>query len=174
MIKLPKEVSGIIRTLESAGYQAYCVGGCVRDSLLGITPIDWDISTNALIPELRQLFPEGNVLSEKFGVIRLDFTKDKSDDDGIIADIATFRVEGPYSDFRRPDEVRFVDSIEEDLARRDFTVNALADNPKEILVDPYGGREDLHAKLIRAVGDPEKRFEEDPSRMLREIGRAHV
>jgi len=169
MIKLPKEVSAIIRTLEAEGYKAYCVGGCVRDSLLGITPIDWDVSTNATIADLKRLFPESKVISEKYSVIRLDHTKHEADEDGVIADIATFRVEGPYSDFRRPDEVQFVDTIEEDLARRDFTINALADNPNESLVDPYGGRQDLNAKLIKAVGDPEKRFEEDPSRMLRAI-----
>ncbi len=169
MIKLPKEVSGIIRTLEAGGFKAYCVGGCVRDSLLGITPIDWDISTNALLPDLQRLFPEAKVISEKYSVIRIDHTCGADDDEGIVADIATFRTEGAYTDFRRPDEVEFVQSIREDLARRDFTINALADNPNESLVDLYGGREDIKGKLIRTVGEPGKRFQEDPSRMLRAI-----
>src|SRR5665648_973223 len=114
------------------------------------------------IDQVIEVLPEAKVLNEKFGVARI-----KSEDGNI--DIATFRIEGAYSDHRRPDEVEFITSIEEDLRRRDFTVNAIADNPDKVIVDPFGGREDLKARLIKTVGNPSERFEEDPLRMLRAI-----
>lgn len=162
MIKLPKDVNKVIKILEAGGFETYAVGGCVRDSLLGLSPCDWDIATAAKVEQVIELIPEAKVLSEKFGVAQI-----KSDDGNI--DIATFRTEGVYSDHRRPDEVEFITSIEDDLKRRDFTVNAIADNPDRPVVDPFGGREDLKTKLIKTVGDPAERFEEDPLRMLRAI-----
>lgn len=162
MIKLPKEVSKVIKTLEGAGYETYAVGGCVRDSLLGIPPSDWDLATSALAEDVVRLVEGAKVYSEKFSVCRITF------EEGTV-DIATFRKEGAYSDHRRPDEVEFITSIEEDLKRRDFTVNAIADNPERPIVDPFGGRDDLKERLIRTVGDAAIRFEEDPLRMLRAI-----
>ena len=162
MIKLPKDVNKVIKALECAGFETYAVGGCVRDSLLGLSPSDWDLATSAKINEITQVLPEAKILSEKFGVAQVKF------DEGHV-DIATFRIEGPYSDHRRPDEVEFIDLIEEDLKRRDFTVNAIADNPDKAIVDPFNGREDIKARLIKTVGNPGERFEEDPLRMLRAI-----
>lgn len=169
MIKLPKEVSRIMKTLESKGYEVYAVGGCVRDSLLGKNPLDFDLATNAALDEMKALFPEAKVISEKYSVIRFDYCDQNNEDEGIIVDLAAFRIDGEYSDYRRPDEVIFTDSIEEDLTRRDFTVNAMADNPQKTLLDPYGGRDDLKKKLICTVGDPQIRFREDPLRMLRAV-----
>ncbi|MBK5246199.1 MAG: hypothetical protein JJE49_02855 [Peptostreptococcaceae bacterium] len=162
MIKLPKDVNKVIKALEAAGFETYAVGGCVRDSLLGLAPSDWDIATAAKIKQITEVLPEAKILSEKFGVAQVSF------EDGNI-DIATFRIEGTYSDHRRPDEVKFITSIEEDLKRRDFTVNAIADNPDKPMVDPFGGREDIKERLIKTVGNPAERFEEDPLRMLRAI-----
>lgn len=169
MIKFPKEVSRVFRKLEENGYRVYAVGGCVRDSLLGNNPIDFDLATNAKLDELKELFPDAIVLSEKLSVIRFDYSNPEDEDEGIILDVATFRVDGQYSDYRRPDSVTFVDNIEEDLGRRDFTINAMADNPSQALVDPFDGQEDLKRKLIRTVGDASERFQEDPVRMLRAI-----
>ena len=168
MIKLPKEVNNIIKALEKKGFSAYAVGGCVRDSLTGQQPIDWDLATNAELKDMKKIFPAAKVISEKYSVIRIDHTKE-GDDDGIIADVATFRKEGPYSDKRRPDSVEFVQSIEEDLKRRDFTVNAIADNPSGKIVDPFEGRKDIENRLIRTVGEPMERFSEDPLRMIRAV-----
>ena len=169
MIKLPKEVSRIMKTMEESGYQVYAVGGCVRDSLLGKSPIDFDLATNAGWEEITAVFPEAKVLSEKYSVVRLDYSDPQNEDKGIIVDLATFRVDGKYSDYRHPDTVYFTEEIREDLARRDFTINAMADNPLEALIDPYQGREDLKARLIRTVGDPKVRFCENPIRMLRAV-----
>lgn len=162
MIKLPKQVHQVIKTLEGEGWETYAVGGCVRDSLLGHSPTDWDLATRAEIGEVLRLLPEAKILSEKYHVARIPL------DEGNI-DLVTFRKEGPYSDRRRPDWTERVETIEEDLVRRDFTINALADNPERPIVDPYGGRGDLKDRLIRCVGDPEKRFNEDPLRMLRAV-----
>jgi tRNA nucleotidyltransferase (CCA-adding enzyme) len=162
MIKLTNEVNKIIKRLESEDFETYAVGGCVRDSLLGISPSDWDIATAAKMEKILEIFPEAKILSKKFGVAQLTFAEGN-------VDISTFRIEGPYSDHRRPDEVEFVTSIEEDLKRRDFTINAIADNPERSIVDPFGGREDLKARLIRTVGNPVERFEEDPLRILRAV-----
>ena len=140
MIKFPKEVSRVFRKLEENGYKVYAVGGCVRDSLLGNNPIDFDLATNAKLDELKELFPDAIVLSEKLSVIRFDYSNPEDEDEGIILDVATFRVDGQYSDYRRPDSVTFVDNIEEDLGRRDFTINAMADNPSQALVDPFDGQ----------------------------------
>lgn len=167
MIKLPKNVRDILKTLIDKGFDAFAVGGCVRDSLAGFKPGDWDIATNAKFNELRELFPESKVLSEKYSVIRI-ITGDEDDDEATITDIATFRKDGPYSDGRRPDEVEFVDTIEEDLVRRDFTINAMADNGYRF-VDLYSGKDDIQSKLVRTIREPQESFSEDPVRMLRAI-----
>lgn len=162
MIKLPKEVHRVIKTLEGEGWDTYAVGGCVRDSLLGLAPTDWDLATKAEMEVVLGLLPEAGILSEKYHVVRIPL-------DGGNIDIVTFRKEGPYTDRRRPDWTQRVETIEEDLVRRDFTINAIADNPERPIVDPFGGREDLRNRLIRCVGEPEQRFNEDPLRMLRAV-----
>lgn len=172
---IPKEVVGIAKTLARAGHEAYLVGGCVRDLYTGSEPNDWDIATNALPEQVQELF-EDSMYENDFGTVGV---KTESDDPKLkIVEVTTFRVEGAYSDKRRPDEVKFVNTIEEDLARRDFTINALAiqlmTNDKRPItnsqiIDPYGGEADLKKKVIRAVGDPEERFEEDALRLLRAV-----
>ena len=170
MIKLPKDVKDILAKLSKNGFRAYCIGGCVRDSLCGIKPYDWDIATNAKYEDLKELFPEFKTLSEKYSVIRNTFParEDQDEDSEIIVDIATFRKDGIYSDGRKPDTVTFVDTIEEDLPRRDFTINALADNGFEF-IDVYGGRDDIKNKIVKTIGNASDRFKEDPVRMLRAI-----
>ncbi|MBR0598183.1 CCA tRNA nucleotidyltransferase [Sinanaerobacter chloroacetimidivorans] len=162
MIKLPKEVNKILRTIESAGFEAYVVGGSLRDTLLAKEPEDWDIATSAPMDKILELFPDAHVIGEKFGVVRIR-------EGNITADTAAFRIDGQYSDFRRPDGVIFTANIEEDLSRRDFTINAMAGHPEGGILDLFQGREDLKLRLVRAVGDPAVRFEEDPLRMLRGI-----
>jgi tRNA nucleotidyltransferase (CCA-adding enzyme) len=222
MLRLPKEIAGIMKTIEEGGYQVYVVGGSLRDMLLGIQPADWDLASNAPPARVAELFRDsgsgakivsgddkakssgdGERISgaevaagdevkgggdeaesgdgetksragialgdgsksstgKKYGVVKIQ----KGD---LTADVATLRIDGNYSDHRRPDEVVFTDSIEEDLARRDFTINGMAYHPQKGIIDPYGGRKDLKDRLIRTIGDPEKRFTEDPLRILRGI-----
>lgn len=175
MIKLPREVKKVIKALEESGYDAFAVGGCVRDSLVGLKPFDWDIATSCHLEDMVKIFPEAKVISEKYGVIRLEYIEELFNsegefqgEEGIVIDIATFRKDGAYSDGRRPDQVDFVNTIEEDLPRRDFTMNTVADNGSR-LVDLYGGRDDISKKIIKTVGDAGLRFKEDPVRMLRAI-----
>lgn len=170
MIKLPKDVKDVLAKLSREGYKAYCVGGCVRDSLCGIKPVDWDIATNATYDVLQNLFPDFKTISEKFSVIRKVYEPRESDGEleEITVDIATFRQDGIYSNGRRPDSVTFVNTLEEDLPRRDFTINAMGDNGFEF-VDIFNGREDIKNKIIKTIGDPKERFKEDPVRMLRAI-----
>ncbi len=161
---LPESVSSCIALLENAGHAAWCVGGCVRDHCLGRQPADYDLCTSALPEETERVFAAFPlVLAGKkhgtVGVVR---------EDGVV-EITTFRTEGSYNDNRHPDWVRFVPRVEEDLARRDFTVNAMAWSPTRGFADPFGGREDLQNKVLRAVGDPVKRFREDSLRILRGI-----
>ena len=159
---LPQEVQYCIEALEAAGYQAYAVGGCVRDSLLGLTPADYDLCTNATPHAICQVFAAHQLLhhGQKHGTVGVVL-------DGAVIEITTFRTEGGYEDARHPGWVDFVKNIEEDLARRDFTVNAMAYNPKTGYVDPFGGQEDLKNRILRTVGDPEARFREDALRILR-------
>ena len=161
-MQLPVPVRRCMETLENAGFQCYAVGGCVRDSLLGKTPQDYDLCTDALPEEIAELFAEYDLVrnGEKHGTIGVII-------DHVLYEITTFRTEGGYTDNRHPDWVAFVRDIEDDLARRDFTVNAMAYNPKEGYVDPWGGQKDLQDRVIRAVGDPDTRFTEDPLRILR-------
>ena len=161
---LPANVSCCITTLEKGGHKAYAVGGCVRDSLLGLTPHDYDLCTDAKPEDIADIF-QGHTLvrsGEKHGTIGVVI-------DGSVYEITTFRTEGSYTDGRHPDNVQFVTSVKDDLARRDFTVNAMAYSPSEGLIDPWGGRADLKAKVLRAVGDPQTRFEEDALRILRGV-----
>jgi tRNA nucleotidyltransferase (CCA-adding enzyme) len=163
-MEIPPQVIRTLACLEDGGFSAYVVGGCVRDALIGIEPHDWDITTSALPAQTRELFGSERVLETglRHGTVTLLFPE------GPI-EITTFRSDGPYLDGRRPESVRFVASINEDLARRDFTMNALAFNPHTGLVDPFKGREDIASKLIRAVGEPDKRLQEDALRVMRAL-----
>ncbi len=167
--KIPADISNILKDLNKSGFLAYLVGGCVRDMYMGIEPKDWDITTDAEPEEIQKIFPE-SIYENDFGTVGV---KTDSDDESLkIVEITTFRKEVGYSDKRRPDKIEFAKSIEEDLSRRDFTINAMAlkyeDNSFN-LVDLYGGKKDLSKKIIRAVGDPKKRFDEDALRMLRVV-----
>lgn len=161
---LPESVRMCMDTLNTAGFRSFAVGGCVRDSLLGIMPHDYDLCTNALPEQIRQAFSGFRLVcsGEKHGTIGV------VTDDGVI-EITTFRTEGGYQDGRHPDWVRFVDCLTEDLARRDFTVNAIAYSPEEGYIDPFGGQEDLRCRRLRCVGDPAVRFTEDALRILRGV-----
>ena len=161
-MRLPQAVQYCIASLEAAGFCAYAVGGCVRDSLLGLTPADFDLCTNAKPEEISQVFATHQLLhhGEKHGTVGVVM-------DGQVFEITTFRTEGGYEDARHPNWVKFVDNVEADLARRDFTINAMAYNPATGYVDPFGGREDLENKILRTVGDSEARFREDALRILR-------
>lgn len=161
---LPESVRKCIRKLEKAGYTAYVVGGCVRDALMGITPHDYDLCTNATPEEICQAFEGCKLIrnGEKHGTIGVIMGE-------AVYEITTYRTEGTYADNRHPDWVQFVDRVEEDLARRDFTVNAMAYHPARGYVDPFGGRQDLFDGIIRAVGDADSRFREDALRILRGV-----
>lgn len=161
-IMLPEEIVHMIKTIEDAGYEAYAVGGCVRDSILGRHPEDWDLTSNASRAALEALFPGASVVNKKLGVMRIS-------EGGITADIAAYRIDGEYKDYRRPDTVIFTEEIGEDLRRRDFTMNAIGISPIRGVVDPYRGREDIQRKQICGIGDPRVRFEEDALRILRGI-----
>ncbi len=162
----PKEVSEIALTLAKAGFEAYLVGGCVRDMLLGREPKDWDVATNARPEEIQKLFPE-SVYENSFGTVGV---KTESEDPKLaVIEVTTYRIEGRYTDKRHPDEVKFAKTIQEDLARRDFTVNALAMNLKGEVYDPFGGKNDLKSRIIRTVGSPEERFNEDALRLMRAV-----
>ena len=161
-MKLPQNVLYCIRQLETAGYEVYVVGGCVRDTLLGLVPADYDLCTNAKPEEICRVFTGHQLLhhGQKHGTIGVVLENQ-------VYEITTFRTEGGYEDARHPGWVHFVSSIEEDLARRDFTVNAMAYNPGKGYVDPFGGQQDLKNHVLRAVGDPPTRFREDALRILR-------
>lgn len=161
-MQLPQTVLYCIHALEAAGFQAYAVGGCVRDSLLGLIPADYDLCTSATPEETSRVFAAHQLLhhGQKHGTVGVVL-------DGQVFEITTFRTEGGYGDARHPDWVRFVPDLESDLARRDFTINAMAYNPKTGYMDPFGGQEDLQRGILRTVGDPETRFQEDALRILR-------
>ena len=163
-MQIPKDVRDCIDALEQAGFAAYLVGGCVRDACLGLTPQDFDLCTSAL-PEQTETVFSGHKLvlaGKKHGTVGV------VTDSGVV-EITTFRTEGGYADNRHPQWVKFVPNIEDDLARRDFTVNAMAYSPTRGFPDPFGGRNDLDAHILRAVGEPAKRFEEDSLRILRGV-----
>jgi tRNA nucleotidyltransferase (CCA-adding enzyme) len=163
-IEIPDEVLYIINSLESGGYEAYAVGGCVRDVLFGKTPSDWDICTSALPEQTKECFKNHHIIETglRHGTVTLVQNRRPFE-------ITTYRVDGKYTDNRRPDEVEFVGVLKMDLARRDFTINAMAYNPKAGLVDCYGGRRDLAERKIRCVGNPDDRFREDALRIMRAL-----
>ena len=161
---LPEPIAEIIGALERAGFAAYVVGGCVRDACLGLTPQDYDLCTSALPEQTESVFRDRRLVlaGKKHGTVGV------VTETGVV-EITTFRTEGSYRDNRHPDWVRFVPDVERDLARRDFTVNAMAYSPTRGFADPFGGREDLEKGILRAVGDPETRFREDSLRILRGV-----
>lgn len=167
--EIPDGARHILQTLNSAGHEAYLVGGCVRDLLRGMEPHDWDICTSALPEETERCFADRRVIETglKHGTVTVL-------EEGESYEITTYRTEGPYSDSRRPDYVRFVPNLEQDLARRDFTMNAIAMDLQGNLRDPFGGASDIKAGLIRCVGEPDRRFQEDGLRVMRALRFAAV
>ncbi len=165
--KMPEAADRIIRTLNEAGYEAYAVGGCVRDCLLGKSPADWDITTSATPGQVKKLFKRTVDTGIQHGTVTVLDGYGKGNITGY--EVTTYRIDGDYEDGRHPKNVQFTANLKEDLCRRDFTVNAMAYHPTEGLVDIFGGREDLEKKVIRAVGKATERFEEDALRMMRAI-----
>lgn len=183
-ICIPKEVARVTHALEDAGFEAYLVGGCVRDILLGNTPKDWDVTTNARPDDILSVFEHAHYDNE-YGTVRV--VNDDTEDETLkVVEVTTYRLDAEYSDGRRPDSVTFSDTLEDDLKRRDFTVNALALKvaretlnsvsyetllgvSRENLIDLYGGIIDLQQKVLKTVGSPQERFNEDALRMLRAI-----
>lgn len=168
-MEIPKQIKLIIKQLEKSGYQAYVVGGCVRDFLLNVKPKDWDITTNAKPEEIRKIFTK-TFYQNKF----LTVTVQTESKDPCLkeVEVTTFRFEAKYTDKRHPDQVKFAQTLEQDLARRDFTINAIALDLKTkpfSIIDPFNGQKDLAKKIIRTVNQPEKRFNEDALRMLRAV-----
>ncbi len=161
-IQLPEKVHKIIDTLEEAGFEAYAVGGCVRDSILGREPDDWDITTSAKPEEMKRLFPRTVDTGIKHGTVTVLLG-------GEGFEVTTYRIDGTYEDGRHPSEVTFTSNLKEDLLRRDFTINAMAYNERDGLMDLYGGLADIEKQVIRCVGDAVERFEEDALRMLRAV-----
>lgn len=173
LVKLPKEVGKIMATLQNAGFEVYVTGPCVAESMAGKKPFGWDLSTNADLDDMVKLFPEAEVFSEKYKVLRFEFIEEIKDKDGVVegeeglvVDLAAYRAaQNPQERLADPN---FAATIEEDLGRRDFTMNAIADGQSEI-VDPFGGKEDIRKRLVRSVGDANAAFKQDPIRMLRAI-----
>ena len=163
-VELPRTVYMLIQALESQGFPTYAVGGCVRDALLGLVPHDYDLCTAAAPDEIQAVFSGRRLVlaGVKHGTVGV------VTDSGVV-EITTFRTEGGYRDSRHPNWVKFVPTVEEDLARRDFTVNAMAYSPTRGFADPFGGRDDLKMRILRAVGDPDARFQEDALRILRGV-----
>lgn len=163
-IYVPSDVKTIITELEKSGFTAYIVGGCVRDAIMGKTPHDYDICTSALPEDMMNVFKHRNIIETglQHGTITV-----KGNDD--FYEVTTYRIDGEYTDGRHPDGVTFVDNIEADLARRDFTINAMAYNPRTGFIDPFNGVEDIKNKTIRCVGNPDKRFQEDALRIMRAV-----
>ena len=161
-IVIPEQVNSILESLQKSGYEAYVVGGCVRDALLGREPNDWDITTSALPTEVKSVFPRTIDTGLQHGTVTVLCG-------GTGYEVTTFRVDGVYEDGRHPKEVTFTPSLREDLKRRDFTINAMAYNNESGLVDLFGGQKDLENGIVRAVGDPVQRFTEDALRIMRAI-----
>ena len=161
---IPDQILDLMERLERRGFEAWTVGGCVRDQLLGLPPHDWDLCTSATPEEIARVFTDFPLIraGEKHGTIAVITGKQP-------VEITTFRTEGGYGDHRRPDWVHFETNLREDLARRDFTINAMAYSPRRGLADPFGGQADLADRILRAVGQPEKRFREDGLRILRGV-----
>lgn len=157
---MPKDVERIIADLEDGGFEAYAVGGCVRDSLMGRKPKDWDVTTSATPADVKSIFRNTYDTGIEHGTVSVRFGT-------AIYEVTTFRIDGDYSDHRRPDAVRYTNQLAQDLRRRDFTMNAMAYHPSSGIIDLFGGQEDIARKCIRCVGEPRERFEEDALRMLR-------
>ena len=162
ILEIPKNAETILHILEKAGYEAYVVGGCVRDSILGRSPDDWDITTSAKPEQVKALFHRTVDTGLQHGTVTVLMEKEGYE-------VTTYRVDGEYEDGRHPKEVTFTASLKEDLKRRDFTINAMAYNPSSGLVDLFGGLEDIERKIIRCVGDPLERFTEDALRIMRAV-----
>ena len=166
---IPKEAQFVTDELKKAGFEAYLVGGCIRDILRGVEPQDWDATTNATPEEISKVFPK-TFADNKFGTVVVVSGK-------MEVEVTPYRIESKYTDKRHPDKVKFAKTLEEDLKRRDFTVNAMAAEPGRLglkIIDLFGGEKDLKDKVIRAVGKPEERFDEDALRMLRAVRIATV
>ena len=161
-MQIPEKVKDIIEKLEQNGYEGYAVGGCVRDSVLGRVPEDWDITTSAKPEEIKRLFRKTIDTGIAHGTVTVMM-------DGEGFEVTTYRVDGDYVDHRHPKTVTFTPNLEEDLKRRDFTMNAMAYNPREGIVDLFGGMDDIQKGCIRCVGNPSERFSEDALRMLRGV-----
>ncbi len=161
-IRLPDKVKYIIKKIEDAGYEAYAVGGCIRDSVIGRTPDDWDITTSANPRQVKAIFGRTIDTGIRHGTVTVMLEKEGFE-------VTTYRIDGEYEDGRHPKEVVFTSRLEEDLRRRDFTINAMAYNDRKGLVDVFGGAEDIRNRIIRCVGRPEERFDEDALRMMRAV-----
>ncbi|MDO5336882.1 MAG: CCA tRNA nucleotidyltransferase [Eubacteriales bacterium] len=161
-LEIPEFVESILHTIESHGYEAYAVGGCVRDAILGRVPNDWDITTSAKPEEIKALFRRTIDTGLMHGTVTVMMGKEGFE-------VTTYRVDGEYEDGRHPKEVTFTASLEEDLQRRDFTINAMAYHPERGIMDPFGGQQDLQRKILRCVGNPTERFTEDALRILRAV-----
>jgi tRNA nucleotidyltransferase/poly(A) polymerase len=161
---VPREVKNIIEGLQGAGFEAYVVGGCVRDFLLKKEPKDWDVATNATPEQIQKVFPN-SFYENKFLTVTARTGSEKIPE----VEITTYRTEAKYTDKRHPDKVEYAKNLQEDLSRRDFTINAFAMDLHGKITDLFDGQKDLKAKLIRAVGNPEERFNEDALRMLRAV-----
>jgi len=161
-IRPTKSVLHILRVLRENGYDAYAAGGCIRDSVMGFKPKDWDIATSAVPSAVKELFPKTVDTGLRHGTVTVLLDRE-------AFEVTTFRIDGRYEDNRRPEYVKFTNQIEEDLRRRDFTINAMAWNEEKGLIDPFGGMRDIAAKCIRCVGNPAERFHEDALRMLRAV-----
>ncbi len=161
-IRIPENAKRILDTLHGAGFEAYIVGGCVRDALLGRDPMDWDITTNAHPEETKKLFKRTIDTGIEHGTITVMFGREGYE-------VTTYRIDGKYEDARHPKEVTFTVDLSEDVKRRDFTINAMAYNEEEGLIDLFGGKEDLDKRIIRCVGDPVERFSEDALRIMRAV-----
>lgn len=172
--KFPSEVIYILNELEQAGFEAFVVGGAVRDLLRGSQPKDWDLATNAEPEEIQKVFPD-TLYENRFGTVTVRIHHDHIPDGRLYEsgvyelEVTTYRIEADYTNQRHPDTVSFTKNIQEDLARRDFTVNAMAMNKEEEIFDPFNGQSDLRSELIRAVNDPSERFQEDALRMIRAV-----
>ena len=158
----PRYVKQVLITLQSRGFLAYLVGGCVRDMILGVHPQDWDVCTSALPDEVRGLFPHTAPTGIRHGTVTVLIHSHS-------VEVTTFRSDGSYADHRHPEAVSFVGDLTSDLARRDFTMNAIALPPDGLIADPFGGVEDIEKGIIRCVGEPERRYEEDALRMFRAL-----
>jgi len=167
-MEIPKQIQDILKKLEEKNFEAYIVGGCVRDLLMAKEPNDWDITTNAKPEEIMKVFPDSKYENE-FGTVLVKIDEDERDENLKYAEVTTYRSEQGYSDRRHPDEIKFEEKLDKDLERRDFTINAMAMDSKDEITDLFGGQKDIKKKIIRAVGEPVDRFKEDALRMMRAI-----